>query len=228
MEYPIRCDCGQLVSVPEAAAGSSVTCPCGRDLAVPSLSELKRQVGFAAYKPPPQVIIQHLLAAGELPPPACLGCGSNAGRTINTVAECERAWTKGTGIPGWIPFLFFLPFGWIVLRVRRGETVHGEDLIVPVPVRLCPSCRRRLPRRRALTPLRFLKFAMLILGVVLLVFSACGGALVVATGLFLWWLEALTRRGEQERIKSVLRPVPVYGELLERYPDARVIVNDDA
>ena len=41
MEYPLACECGNRLAVTEAAAGTSVSCSCGRALRVPSFRQLR-------------------------------------------------------------------------------------------------------------------------------------------------------------------------------------------
>src|SRR4051794_40561071 len=42
MAFAMHCTCGQRLEVTEGMASTSVPCPCGRTLAVPSLGELRR------------------------------------------------------------------------------------------------------------------------------------------------------------------------------------------
>jgi hypothetical protein len=52
MEIPLRCECGQQVLANEGMAGTHVRCSCGRMVAVPSYSELKRYSIEKAPEPP--------------------------------------------------------------------------------------------------------------------------------------------------------------------------------
>jgi hypothetical protein len=59
MEYQVACDCGKVLWVSEGQAGSSASCACGREVRVPSLSELRGQAITAtppvqAPRPPEQ------------------------------------------------------------------------------------------------------------------------------------------------------------------------------
>jgi hypothetical protein len=51
MAFAMRCTCGQRVEVTEGMASTSVPCPCGRTLSVPSLGEL-RQLYPQTEEPP--------------------------------------------------------------------------------------------------------------------------------------------------------------------------------
>jgi hypothetical protein len=47
MSFPLQCACGKQVIASEGMAGAAITCVCGRQLAVPSLGELRRRAaGF--------------------------------------------------------------------------------------------------------------------------------------------------------------------------------------
>jgi len=222
MDFPVRCECGRLVPVPEAAAGATHPCECGRTLAVPSLSELKRQCGLPAFSPPANLLIPHLIAAGDLPPPACLACGAPGERTVGAVAECERSWESGGGRGWWVALFLLGPLWALLLRRGGGETL-GHDLYVPVGFRLCGRCRRPAPRTGLILALRVLKFVALAVGVGLAFWSLPVGAAVFAAGLLLWWAEAAARRDAQAAVKRLLRKVPVYAQLLREYPEARVV-----
>ena len=92
MEFRIDCPCGEHVVVTEAAAGATLTCACGRPISVPSLWELRVAAGLPAYDPGPELLIQHLLAAGKLPgTKLCLGCGFETEQVFEVRTECERS-----------------------------------------------------------------------------------------------------------------------------------------
>jgi hypothetical protein len=222
MDFPVRCECGRLVPVPETAAGATHPCECGRTLDVPSLSELKRQCGLPAYSPPANLLIPHMIDAGELPAPACLGCGAPGETTVEAVAECERAWETGGGRGWWLAFFVIGIWALVLRQASRGDTV-GRNLYVSVPFRLCPRCRRPAPRTGLILFLRVLKFVVLAAGVGLAVLSLRAGFAVVGAGLLLWWAEARARRGAQATMKRLLRRVPVYAQLLREYPEAQVV-----
>ena len=222
MDLPVRCECGRLVPVPETAAGATHLCECGRTIAVPSLSELKRQCGLPAYSPPASVLIPHMIADGELPLPDCVGCGEPGEETIEATAKCERSW-KVSANRGW--WLGVLVFGvWAILLRDRGEDkVYGRNLDVRVPFRLCRRCPRPAPRTGLTLFLRVLKFVVVAAGIVLAFAEPVLGAAVIVAGLLLWWAQVLTARRAQAAVKRLLRRVPIYGRLLDAYPDARVV-----
>jgi tetratricopeptide (TPR) repeat protein len=53
MEYQVTCACGKVLWVSERTAGSSASCPCGREVPVPSLGELRGQAITAVPPPVP-------------------------------------------------------------------------------------------------------------------------------------------------------------------------------
>jgi hypothetical protein len=48
MAFEVACECGKKLPVTEGMAGSSVSCPCGRSVRVPSLSQLRDQADLIA------------------------------------------------------------------------------------------------------------------------------------------------------------------------------------
>jgi hypothetical protein len=149
MEYRVTCGCGKALAVSEGAAGSAVACPCGRSVEVPSLRELRRLNGLPETTHP-VLVIQRLLAAGELPPPGgCTRCGRHDADTVHVTAVCERRWTRRRsefrfGIPSLLWFARLL----IADSGGRNEDVQefGWDVTLRLPLRMCPVCRPDLRR----------------------------------------------------------------------------------
>jgi hypothetical protein len=65
MDFRINYDCGKSVTVTEGAAGARMLCPCGRTITVPSVKDLRLQAGLPPYNISPELMIEHLLAAGQ-------------------------------------------------------------------------------------------------------------------------------------------------------------------
>lgn len=130
----------------------------------------------------------------------------------------------------------FLPFWVWVWFLERGESegkTYGKNVIVPVLIRLCPNCRQALRPSLVLAVLFQGKYAIAAVGIVLLFFwSAWGvfwsawGATLLAAALFLWLLEKIGQARRQRTILDLLRRVPVYSSLLDKYPDARIMLAD--
>jgi hypothetical protein len=62
MYFRLKCECGKEVTVAEGAAGVSLSCACGRAVAVPELTELRQRAAAGE-------IGCTLYADGEKPPP---------------------------------------------------------------------------------------------------------------------------------------------------------------
>src|SRR6476660_4339078 len=120
MEYQVPCGCGKAVAVSAGAAGSRVTCGCGRAVDVPSLRALRR-LGGEADTVNPVLVIERMLAAGELPPPGgWTGGGRADAEVVKVVAECERRWLRQPGRWDWLfVALFSLPIAMITYWVER-------------------------------------------------------------------------------------------------------------
>ena len=96
MDVHIDCQCGEYLLVSEGSAGATITCPCGRPLKVPSLKEFRLRAGLPAYEPSPEMIIQHQLLAGGLPPDRnCVHCGADTDQVVQVAVECEKAFRTG-------------------------------------------------------------------------------------------------------------------------------------
>lgn len=175
MDYQVPCDCGKSVAVNAGAAGSRVTCGCGRAVDVPSFRELRRLNG-EDFNVNPVIEIRELLAAGRLPPPSCVRCGRDNAEAVTIVAECERRWVRREGRWRWLTFFFILPFGLFYALAHAAMPSTAEvlnaGLTLRLPLRICPTCRSGLSGRREL--------------------------------------------------RDVLREVPAYARLLDRYPKAKL------
>jgi hypothetical protein len=63
----IDCSCGKKLPVTMAQAGSNITCECGGEVRVPSLSQLRELSGSAPYESSVADTIQGMIERGELP-----------------------------------------------------------------------------------------------------------------------------------------------------------------
>src|SRR5262245_825581 len=141
MGYEIRCDCGRAISVAEGDAGSRISCACGLTVQVPSLNQLRASAGEERLAP--DFVVEQLLYAGRLPSGEhCVWCGVVTDGRIHCQTECERETVREQASPGWfagLGVLTGLPFLW-----NRKETRRGRDLILTLPLRVCPSCQPAL------------------------------------------------------------------------------------
>jgi hypothetical protein len=182
MEFRVDCTCGAHFMVREGLAGTKRTCTCGRVVTVPPLHELRRQIGLRPYEVSPELVIEHMLASGELPADhACVRCGAETDAVVHVQAECERVQVRTGGEPTWLLVLLLLIspvllLMGLLLRQRGDQKEYGKDKIYMLPLAVCPKCRSTL-------------------------------------------------RNPTE-IKDALCRVPEYRQLLDKFPDASVIVRD--
>src|SRR5947208_3547697 len=120
MPYRIACECGESVTVAETAAGTTALCRCGRKVVIPSLRELRRQAGVPESGPSPELAVEALLLAGELPEEDhCVLCGVATDATVCCRTECERAYVRSGQPSWWVYLLAFLTFGWLGVAVAK-------------------------------------------------------------------------------------------------------------
>ncbi len=226
MEFDVRCDCGEYVTVSEGAAGARVPCPCGRTVAVPSLADLRKQAGLAAYKPKANLVIENMLAHGELPTRrTCVGCTAATDETLDVTAECEKAWKNEPGILTWI--LTFLFLGWLgalVLSQVEGKE-HGANLILHLPVRICHSCQRHLLRNPLGLILDLSAIVLAVAAVLIMVFGTIWGGILLLGSVLALSAETIVRKQRQATIKMLLALEPIYEQLLDDYPKANFVWN---
>ena len=132
--------------------------------------------------------------------------------------------------------MLLIPFFFGFLLIRRREEVQvevrGRDTDVPAPVNLCASCQRQL--RPPATWLPLLLAALLLvtsgaLAYLCVVGEVCvvviGVALVALIGLgVIALLRMLAVWRWQRSLKALLRKVPVYRQVLARYPRPVIVV----
>ncbi len=149
MQHTIACECGATVTVAETAAGTRASCRCGRSVVIPSLSELRRQAGLAESGASPELAVETLLLAGNLPEENhCVLCGVPTSASICCRTECERAQVQDGRPALWVYALAFLTFGWLGVilakSTAREDREWGKDRIFPLPLRVCDACRQGL------------------------------------------------------------------------------------
>jgi hypothetical protein len=223
MDLGVCCECGRRLPVKEGDAGSSLSCSCGRKVVVPLLEEFQnRPLLLSAASVERRV--QRLVAEGELPADdACARCGEvRATEVVETCLECEKSRTRTYG---GFRFLIFPGF-WVWWHEERRVEVRGRDTVVPVPLCLCRECGSRLggPNRGASLAV---VVSVLTVSALLTYFGVALGVGVGAAGLALWfWQKRRAWQRRQRELKSLLRHVPVYRQLLDKYPYATVLSSD--
>jgi len=155
MEYVVNCSCGRPISVSPAAAGTMVRCACGNEVQVPRLSELRTAAGQRQYESGTVDTIKRLIVEGKLPGARCAISGELTDDVSYFDVECQRVWVSGDSAKaGCIITLLLavitLPFGWLVYfrrgrrRAAHGDQMHGYELTVRVPLRVCGRFEQRL------------------------------------------------------------------------------------
>jgi len=82
--------CGRRIGVTAGMAGTQVPCQCGQTIAVPLLSDLRRDIGRGAYGDSPLAVVKRLLAGKDsLPGEMCAACRRPTTERIVCLAECE-------------------------------------------------------------------------------------------------------------------------------------------
>lgn len=137
--------------MPATAAGSEVACQCGRAVDVPPLSQLRVMVGDAAYETSTIGAIHRMIRNDELPAGnACAISGQATDDTAVLRIQCERVWTRGSGLDAEDRALigFFL-LGWIgaILGWTKKDTPRkefGRETYLDVPLRVCSDLQSSL------------------------------------------------------------------------------------
>lgn len=171
MEYSIICACGQPVQVIAAEAGTTKSCECGRPNRVPRLSELRRSLAAPATADwdsnrrqleklgiPEDILLRygaanalrHLHQQGMLPLETfCLQCMSPTSESLNCWVECSVPQAKKEGWLTTIACLLSIDVLMHLAVESKTPVVHGEELVINAPLRLCADCASRLRKDRA-------------------------------------------------------------------------------
>jgi hypothetical protein len=172
------------------------------------------------------MMIEHMLADGELPPQNCARCGAADAPVVEAVAECEKApGGKDDTDTAMLAILFFGLWGALWASARRERARPGDDVIVRVPLRLCRACRQPLLRNATVPTLYLLAFFCLLGATLLYVLVDSPVWLLLLLLAILGFVFArLAARKRSERIKEFWRHVPIYTQLLDEYPDAKLLL----
>src|SRR5262249_3118044 len=198
---------------------------CGQKVHGPSLGEMHKQAGLAACRPKATLLIAHMLADGELPPPRCAGCDAAETNVVDAAAICEQAPRRGGGDNSEQRMLAALLFGWWVLLLPNRDSGEGsDDRTVRVPLRLCPHCRAALTPPSSLSLLYCLAFLTFAGGLILFFLFAPAGFLLLLVGFGLLFPIFVLRGRTRSCIRRLWRSVPVYRQLLDEYPQTKLIV----
>jgi len=224
MEFRVACTCGGYVTVSEGAAGAYIDCACGRAVKIPDLARLRERNGLPAHNVSARFIIEDMLHHHELPTMrVCAHCHGGTEDRVEVTAECEKSWG---GDPGWLASFFAVWFMgvWALLVFQRDRRERGDILILHLPVRMCRTCRRKLPRD-ATTLLTGLSYLVVVCGILGMLFlTPWVGLAAVGILLILGGVGQVVRQRQQAVVKVLLRQEPLYDELLRDYPDAPLLL----
>ena len=172
MNYSATCECGTVIPVTSGEAGADKRCACGRAVSVPSLRELRQQVGETLDRKP-ELAIPRRVAEGELPRgETCAACNRPTDTVLRvraTVNSDASVFDRAVGNM-LMTFVFGVVIGPIVAMIRSIETRRGRST-VEMPLKACADCASEL---------------------------------------------------NGPKLKAALASVPVYAELLEKYPGAKL------
>jgi len=196
---------------------------------------LESSIMCADELPTVKRIVRHV-EDGLLPPISCANCTTSDSEVRTLYAICARADVRKEsrggsfigGFLGGIPFLFPTG-GWETTEIRE-----GQDIVVPVPLRVCDECWEQLNGGFAARLLGFISGATLLAGLIMIILWAVSKArhaefsflyVVACFAGFLpfyaasEWLQAKWPR----RLRNYLVKVPEYATLLSEYPDTEIV-----
>jgi hypothetical protein len=141
MPYSVHCACGKSLVVSAAVAGTQIDCDCGRLVAVPSLGKLARDAGEVRNMLGTADQIRLLVAKGELPNgKTCVRCQFPTNGVLQCSIECERPQARKRGFWQTLGIYLFMPFQAAYVLSREPLEVHGREVVVRTPLRICADC----------------------------------------------------------------------------------------
>ncbi|MCA9129215.1 MAG: hypothetical protein KDB22_19140 [Planctomycetales bacterium] len=147
MDLFVNCENGHQVKVTAANCGGNVKCICGRDVAVPRLSDLRRNAGQSAFATTTVERLNAMSRRGELPPTDnCCLCMSQATEIVPCIVQCETTVVSGDGF--WKTACLIAVGPWLALSWLMtsfsSPVVHGRSTAVRLPFPACGDCSRKL------------------------------------------------------------------------------------
>jgi hypothetical protein len=136
--FGVDCECGAVIPVNASQAGATVTCRCGRFVAVARLSQLRTRAGFAAHETNIRDSILRMIDDQLLPWGQC--CAVTEMPTTDVMwfdIQCESTFSKGGPVhPLLAIWSLLIPGGvWaMLLRSREPAEIHGRDIVIRVPL----------------------------------------------------------------------------------------------
>ena len=207
MDYVLRCSCGSSLKVSDGAAGTSISCTCGKTVPVPSLAELRSQAGLLTQLNSAPQVIDDMIAAGKLPTrSSCAHCGVNAQETADIVAH----WKTYTNVTSPSALNAALTVLWGVSPQSHQVDSHS----MPFRIRLCPFCVGKIAGVR-----NWPAFTAIILLVFIVAFFRWSGFTVLALPVVAYFGRmgvGFSGRQREELIRKTLEHEPIYKQVLER------------
>jgi hypothetical protein len=231
MEFEFHCSCGKSHAIATSQAGTTLTCVCGREHVLPSLSELRRSAGIPVFQKSTSDSVWDALNSGDIEfGDRCLQCGDATDDLHAVWAICERSYLHVSGgvqlaIGGLIP----------VAEKELHEEHRGRDVVVPLLMRMCKPCANRYMGGWLNNALRIIGwlFVAVALGIILLALARPVARIqvplilspplllaAVAMHVIKLWLESKSQAG----LKATVCKVPDYERLLSEYPHAELAV----
>ncbi len=125
--FHLQCGCGRLVGVRASQAGMNVTCDCGAEIAVPSLSKLRELSGIDPYESGTMDTIRRMIKRGELPAgDVCAFSGEPTQDVLDLLVTVPRGILDRGGIAIQV-MVAMLVSPLFLLLSRRYDTVHSEE-----------------------------------------------------------------------------------------------------
>jgi hypothetical protein len=131
------------MKVTQSMCGSQISCGCGRKTMVPRLSELRRNAGLSPSRISPADKLLALSLERELPLESdCMRCGGITQTFLGCLVECEQTYAKRISFFSYFLQCLLVPW-FVVTLVKRdydNPEVHGRELVLKTPLRLCLDC----------------------------------------------------------------------------------------
>jgi hypothetical protein len=229
MDLTFQCSCGKSHVIQPTQAGELLTCSCGLEQVLPSLSKLRASAGLTPFETSTPTAIWAALRSGELElGDSCVACSVPTQSVYAIWAVCERSYRHVSGgVQANIAFV--VP----VAEAEVREEHRGRDVIVPLPIRLCERCAGQIDRDwpgRLLATLRWLLIAS---GIVVLVLALAfpvlrvpvelrWSAYLLAVAFVVFVAEYAYTAKRQAMLKSLVGKVPAFSSLIREYPHAEL------
>jgi hypothetical protein len=148
LELFVTCSCGQKIAVTQSQCGDTINCKCGNDLLVPQLTKLRKLSGYAEFEVNIVDKLNKLKSDNALPLERdCVSCGILTNNTIECLVQCETLSVSEKGYLSGLIWNLFRPTAFMAYG-RPEPEVHGRDISVSVPVRLCEKCAKQFKKSK--------------------------------------------------------------------------------